>query len=191
MEKQMLDSLKRYLVKRFMVIPIILFINSIVTLVVALILKFRLDPELFKVLAMLAGLVGFFSLLSSLSGIVSRYAIYKQIKILRKSNELSTVLFSFQSAQPMYNDNIRLSNEFIFGKGLSFIVPYHDIERIYIYEHSTEFIKDQRYLKAKLIYGQHIELCTLKLYKNTKEDETAVINAILKRSPNIKVGYQP
>ncbi len=190
MEEQILDSMKKYLSPKIIVATIV-FAISIIMLVIFLILKPVLNIELFEALCSIVGIISVVAFLSSIAGIISKVAINKQIKAFEESGELKNVLYSFQSAQPMYNERIMLGNDYIFCKGRPVILRYCDIDRIYLYIHSTNAVKDQRILKVKLINGKHIELCNLKVYKNTEDEENAIIDFILRKNPNIQLGYQP
>lgn len=181
MEKEIIFKMKKYLNAQITT-GIIIFIIGILMLVVFLALEpvFGITP--------LDGLENFIwltfilSFLTSITGVVEKFKLRKQLKALEESGELRNVLNDFEFAEPMYNGAVMLGKRYIYGKKCTAIVNYCDIERMYIYTHTSKSMVDQRILKAQLKNGRHVKLCYLQLHNPNSEDEQAVINAILRHN---------
>ncbi len=190
MEKQLLNRMKKHLI-----VPIwgrAIFWGIGIIMLVAF---FTLEPvfglKLFDGFGAITAVILVISFLVLSSGILNRIALKKQLKHYEKLKILKTVLYDFDFAKPMYNDNVLLGSLFLFGKKSTLVVSYWDIDRLYIYKHSINFFKNQRILKLKLKSGVHIELCAFKVSKNTQVEEDAIIRAILSKNSAIQLGYQP
>ena len=181
MEKDILDRMKKHLNPQI-TMGAIIFVIGVIMLVVFLALEpvFGITP--------LDGLDNFIwltfilSFLTSITGVVEKFRLHKQIKALEESGELKNVLYDFEFAEPMYNGAVMLGKRYIYGKKCIAIVNYCDIERMYIYSHTSKSMTDQRILKAQLKNGRHVKLCYLQLHNPNTEDEQAVIQAILRHN---------
>ena len=181
MEKDILDRMKKHLNPQI-TMGAVIFVIGVIMLVVFLALEpvFGITP--------LDGLDNFIwltfilSFLTSVTGVVEKIRLSKQIKTLEQSGQLKNVLYDFEFAQPMYNGGVMLGKNYIFGKKCTAIVHYSEIERMYIYMHTSKSMTDQRILKAQLKNGRHVKLCYLQLHKHNTEDEQAVIEAILRHN---------
>lgn len=188
MEKEILSKMKKYLAPQ-LIIGGIVFVVGVIMLAMFLALKtvFGINP--IDGFDTIIGLTFFLSFLASITGVIEKFKLNKQIKSFKESGELKRVLNDFQFAQPMYNGGTMLGKEYIFGNKCTAIVRYKDIARVYLYVHTTNSVKDQRILMAKLKNGKEVKLCYLKVYKKTAEDEKAIIDAILRNNPYIHIGY--
>lgn len=187
MEKEIISEMKKYLAPQ-LIIGGIVFIAGIIMLLVFILLKPLFGVKPFDGFDTIIGLTFFLSFGASVTGVIEKFKLNKQIKAFKESGQLNRVLNDFQFAQPMYNGGIKLGKEYIFGNKCTAIVRYSDIAKIYEYVHTTNSVKDQRILMAELKNGRCIKLCCLKVYKNTKADEQAVIEVILRNNPLIELG---
>lgn len=125
---------------------------------------------------------------------------YKSMLAFLKENDLyNGAVYDFYGAHSILGDNIRLGDEYVFGKNLCTILRYTDICRLYQYVYELNFVEWHRELHAVDIQGKVWRLCELKLHsmfrtrKNEIADQalTKVLSLMLSKNPMIAIGYRP
>lgn len=120
--------------------------------------------------------------------------IYKSIKFSiqlgkwKKTGQMSDILRDFECAKPMHNGRVMMGKEYAFGKNCSAAIAYADIDRVYKYVHTINFIRDQRTIRVKMTNGKECNLCYLRVFKIDTEEEKAIILTILDRNPSVELG---
>ena len=137
---------------------------------------------------MIVILIFFIALIASVPGLIQIIRLRKQLRELEQAGELSQVLNDFESAERMYNGKVMLGNSYAFGKGCSAVIRYEEVERVFLYEHYTNSIKDERMLKVKMKNGKTFGLCRLKVYFKREEDETEIMEMVLSHNPDAQIG---
>lgn len=137
---------------------------------------------------MVVVLIFFIALVASVPGLIQIIRLRKQLRDLEQTGELPRVLNDFESAERMYNGKVMLGNSYAFGKGCSAVIRYEEVERVFLYEHYTNSIKDERMLKVKMKNGKTFGLCRLKVYFKREEDETEIMEMVLSHNPDAQIG---
>lgn len=132
----------------------------------------------------------FIALIVSVPGSIQIIRLRKQLRGLEQTGELPQVLNDFESAESMYNGKVMMGDSYAFGKGCSAVIRYEEVERVYLYEHYTNSIKDERMLKVKMKNGKTFGLCRLKVYIRKEEEETEIMEMVLSHNPDIEIGVR-
>lgn len=137
---------------------------------------------------MIVILIFFIALIASVPGLIQILRLRKQLRELEQTGELPQVLNDFESAESMYNGKVMMGDSYAFGKGCSAVIRYEEVERVFLYEHYTNSIKDERMLKVKMKNGKTFGLCRLKVYIRKEEEETEVMEMVLSHNPDAQIG---
>lgn len=124
------------------------------------------------------------------SGIHSLNKVTKKLAEIDSNGGTQFLINDFKSGGKAFKDALILGQTFLIGKHTGTIITYNDILQIYQYVHKTNFVEDTRILKVVLAQNRKtVDLCPLPLRGKADNEAAQVINYILSRNPNVKVGY--
>lgn len=110
--------------------------------------------------------------------------------IIKNSDNQELLVNDFEQSQEVLNGQLRLGMKYIFGKHSNRLLKYEDISQAYIYVHKTNGIENERKLRVIDSHQQTIDLCKLKARGKNMDELESVINYLLTRNPEIKIGYR-
>ena len=96
----------------------------------------------------------------------------------------------FDKAMPMRKNSIKFGEQYVFMKRSGRILKYSEITQVYQYIHKTNGVEDQRLLKYVDTKGKTRKMCKLDLRGKSDIELTTIIALLLKKNPDIKVGYR-
>lgn len=106
------------------------------------------------------------------------------------SGQINYILADFSSSLPLVNFNIRMGQNYVYGKGSGQIVPYHDIRKIYQHVHRTNFVEDRRELHYVNSQGKVNTLCALQLRNKSQDDLVRIVAIVQAKNPTVHIGYK-
>ena len=128
-------------------------------------------------------------IVGALLSLIPQFKSKKFYAELTQNSQLPEIEEDFKNAACVRNDTLRLGKKWIFIKGQENILAYNEIQQIYQYVHKTNLVEDER----KLIYvnasGKKKTLCKLEVRGKSNDELVSIINYILSKNPNIKIGY--
>lgn len=114
----------------------------------------------------------------------------KKLKEIEENGGMPILLNDFKTGGRAFKNSLIVGQTFLIGKKSGTIVTYNEIVQIYQYVHSTNFVEDSRTLKVKTIQNSVLDLCSIPLRGKGNDELEQVINYILSKNPNVKVGYK-
>ena len=100
------------------------------------------------------------------------------------------ILRDFAASHPMFDGELRVGNQYLFGKNSGAAVAYGDICRVYENIQKTAFLETNRNLMYKDASGKASSLCKLPLKGKAAEDVLKVMIFIRTKNPVVRLGYQ-
>ena len=95
----------------------------------------------------------------------------------------------FSASQPMFEGELRVGNQYLFGKNSGAVVAYGHISRVYENIQKTAFLETNRNLMYKDASGKARSLCKLPLKGRAAEDVMKVMIFIRTKNPGVRLGY--
>ena len=113
----------------------------------------------------------------------------KSIKDIEEKGGLQILINDFETGGRAFKDSLILGQTFMLGKKMGHIVDYREIRQVYQYIHKTNFVEDKRTLVV--VCGEKsevIDICRLPLFGKADDEVMQVIQYMISKNPNIKVG---
>ncbi len=112
------------------------------------------------------------------------------MSMMEREGRLQNVLSDFRDAMDCMGGELRLGQQWIYGKGSGIPYEYGNIIRVYQYVHKTNFAEDSRQLHATLKTGGTATLCDLPVGGAQEQELNRALNIMLHYNPNIQIGYK-
>ncbi|MCF0135565.1 MAG: hypothetical protein HUJ69_03990 [Lachnospiraceae bacterium] len=123
--------------------------------------------------------------------IVPAVRLKKRLDAMEMRGDLLRAYMDFKMAQPAFGGKLLVGNEYLFGKKVGGIIPYWEISKVYQYIHRTNFVEDNRLLKAVLPDGKKaVDVCKLPRRGKGDAELAHIIEFIQSRNPAVHVGYR-
>lgn len=182
----MINNVKKYLrgYLSWIIFGGILSVLSVVFIIV--LIKTLIDGE-FEFMSLFTLMIPIGAGITLNVGIKDKKALEKD---LGDSSSQELIVNDFEKANVVLDGNLRLGMVYIFGKRSSRLLKYEDIQQAYIYIHKTNGIEDERDLRVVDSQQKTFDLCKLKKRGKNMDELNSVVNYLLLRNPNIKLGYK-
>lgn len=142
------------------------------------------------------GAMGIFVVLAGFGALLYVPSKKKQVEMKKfldaaeAEGRIDLILADFQTAGSSFENKVRLGQQWVYGQKMDALIAYSEIVQVYQYVHRTNFVEDRRTLKAKLVSGKTVDVCTLPARGKGDQELKSVIMYMLMKNPNIKVGYK-
>lgn len=114
----------------------------------------------------------------------------KRLNELEQQGKLSYLYADFEHGSRAFNDRLRMGENFLIGNKTGTVVTFGEITRIYKYVHSTNGIKDNQIMKIVTVNNTTRDLCNLSTWFSDENEEMQVVQYVLSKNPNVRVGYK-
>ena len=135
-----------------------------------------------------AGLVVFLIMLAV--SLIPQLVTMGKMKKLAEDPNLPAMEQDFRMAQPLRKGKVRFGRYWIFVKSRRAPVMYAEIRQVYQFIQRTNFIESARTLRYVDTKGRTKDLCKLDLRGKSDEEVRQMVQLILTKNPNVKVGYK-
>ena len=153
-------------------------------LIVAALLKLILEQDVEMIITMAIMAVPFVPALIRLIRSRKFFAAMKDEHLCQSMEQ------DFDQAMPMRKNSIKFGEQYVFLKRSGRILKYSEITQVYQYIHKTNGVEDQRLLKYVDAKGKTRKMCKLDLKGKSDIELTTILTLLLKKNPDIKVGYR-
>ena len=145
-----------------------------------------MDPGLiFGILLMLILFLAFFAIIPGIKILM----VKKTIQNFEDDNKLQDILYDFNHGLRLASGNICLGKQYIIGRHAEEITTYDELERVYEYVHSTNFVKDKRQLRAVMAANDDVRvLAELPLKGIANEELLRIFHVIHQHNPEVQFG---
>ena len=134
--------------------------------------------------------------MSSVGFLIHFISILRRDKILSQYETqygVDALNKDFNSARSELADQIRLGDNWLYGRNTGMVIRYEQISRIYTrIERTDTGIEQERSLRIETLDGQKRKLCTVPtkgiLKKQNHPDLEAIIKELLIKNPSIRIG---
>ena len=133
--------------------------------------------------------LGVFLIILALS-LIPQLVTMGKMKKLAEDPNLPAMEQDFRMAQPMRKGKVLFGRNWIFVKGRKTPVLCGDIRQVYQFIQKTNFIESARTLRYVDTKGRTRDLCSLDLRGKSDEEVRQMVQLILTKNPNVKVGYK-
>lgn len=128
-----------------------------------------------------------FSLLLLKGLLFSKKSYQKKMDEFENRADYPEILDDFCNSRSFADDEIRLGVKYIFANEAEAVWTYDSIASIFQYAHSTNWVEDNRELRANTVDGRRITICKLPLRKEGDQAFFEIAQFMRFRNPAIRI----
>ncbi|MBQ7119695.1 MAG: hypothetical protein IJO09_05725 [Oscillospiraceae bacterium] len=135
-------------------------------------------------------IVAFFFLLVAFLALIPAFKSRKFIKELKESGLEEAVEVDFRSAVSNSNDRVRFGKEWMFAKWSIKLIRYSEIKQVYQLIIRKNGVENERRVQYVDTAGKEHKICRIKRFGKGDGEFMEIVELIVAKNPNVKVGYE-